>query len=221
VQSRVPSGKDPSQYIISNVSLEQSLPGNYVSTSCVPRYSTNLVEPKTKTDLQVVPLFFHDFVIASRNDSPFGWLEFLPGLFKQVSDDSALYQAVYAAAYANIAQKRDSLELHYEAIGYYSKALRLVNASLAQPSLASRDVTMTAVVLLGIYEVCIIQIMRSRICSLTNRLKCITGSLNTFAKDLSLCHIHGLGALASLRGVLFTTGLDLSLLEIACCQMVG
>lgn len=52
-------------------------------------------------------------------------------------------------------------------------------------------------------------------------LKCIIGSLSTFAKDLSLCHIHGLGALASLRCVLFTTGLDISLLEIACCQMVS
>jgi hypothetical protein len=106
-------------------------------------------------------MFFQDFVVTSRNDSPYGWLEFLPSLFEKVSEDSALYQAVYAAAYANVAQKYDSLELQYEAIGYYSKALGLVNASLAQPTLASRHVTMTAVVLLGVYEVSAMCSMRS------------------------------------------------------------
>lgn len=104
--------------------------------------------------LQVIPIFFENFVVTSRNDSPLGWMEFLPDLFERVSVDSALYGAVHAAAYANIAQKYDRLDLQYEAVNYYSKALKLVNNAMAQDSTATSNATIIAVILLGVYEVC-------------------------------------------------------------------
>ena len=81
-----------------------------------------------------------------------GWLDFLPDLFEKVSGDSLLHQAVYAAAYANIAQRYERTDLQYKAIGYYYSALKQVSLLLTKRSVATGDDTITTVMLLGIYE---------------------------------------------------------------------
>lgn len=83
-----------------------------------------------------------------------GWLNFLPDLFQRCNENSALSQAVFAAAYANIAQKSANRKFSIEAVSYYLKALKLVSSTLSESQVASGDGTMTAVLVLGIYEVC-------------------------------------------------------------------
>ncbi|TVY88773.1 Beauvericin cluster-specific repressor [Lachnellula willkommii] len=163
--------------------------------------------------LQVIPLFFRNFILPSRTH---GWLDFLPGLLEQVSSSSVLHQAVYAAAYANIAQRYQSTELRYNAISYYCKAIKQVNFLLFKRSAVISDNTIIAVMLLGLYEVGYEQL--SEKCGARAdyiSLKFIFDS-NKFTNDLSLCHIRGLGALVDLRGMLLTNS---HLLENLCCQI--
>jgi hypothetical protein len=76
----------------------------------------------------------------------------------------------------------------------------MINKVLSDRLIATSDVTMTAVLLLGLYE-------------------CIN---STNAADMDYFHhSEGLGALADLRGSLLTEGSGLDLLQIVCCQIVS
>lgn len=98
-------------------------------------------------------IFFHEFILEACGGVCPGWLDFLPDLFERYPQSSALNNAVCAAAYANMAQKMDNTALALESVSFYRKSLETVNNSLSDPKTATSDVTMTAVILLGIYEV--------------------------------------------------------------------
>jgi hypothetical protein len=58
-----------------------------------------------------------------------------------------------AAAYANIAQKNRRRDLELEATSFYHDSLQKVKHNISDPQIATSDVNMTAVILLGLYEV--------------------------------------------------------------------
>ncbi len=82
-----------------------------------------------------------------------GWLDYLPDLYGRHSENSSLGNAVLAAAYANIAQKTVRKDLELQATLFYRNSLRIVKNSLSSAPRATSDINMTAVILLGLYEV--------------------------------------------------------------------
>jgi hypothetical protein len=153
------------------------------------------------SEVHAIRLFFQDYVLTPCSDKRSrGWLNFLPRLYEAAPHDPVLQPALFAAAYANIAQKTESPDFSIKAISYYNVSLEMINKVLSDRLIATSDVAMTAVLLLGLYE-------------------CIN---STNAADMDYFHhSEGLGALADLRGSLLTEGSGLDLLQIVCCQMVS
>lgn len=97
-------------------------------------------------------LFFQDYVLQPSADTP-GWLSYLPPAFQKAAHNSPLQQAVFAASYANLGQKLADQQLIATAVAYYIKALQSVNLALSNHEVRSSGDTITAIVLLGHYEV--------------------------------------------------------------------
>lgn len=98
-------------------------------------------------------MFFHDYVVESCPGICEGWLDYLPDLYERQSEDSGLHDAVLAAAYANIAQKTARKDLELKATLFYRASLETVQKNLSHAERATSDTNMTAVILLGLYEV--------------------------------------------------------------------
>ena len=81
------------------------------------------------------------------------FLDYLPDLYGRYSENFGLRKAVLAAAYANIAQKTRRKDLELEATSFYHDSLQKVKYNISNPQIATNDVNMTAVILLGLYEV--------------------------------------------------------------------
>ena len=105
---------------------------------------------------QAVSSFFDNFVIYPCNDSSSpGFLEHLPGLFKEVRTEGrfALRWAVQAAGYASLSKDRDDGALGNKALQYYGRALSALGKSLADPNTAPDDYVLMTVVVLDLFEV--------------------------------------------------------------------
>lgn len=144
--------------------------------------------------------FFQDYVVAPCSHmGNTGWLSFLPKLYEAAPSSPILQSALSAVAYANLAQKTQRLDLSIKAISYYHISLERVNSALLDSLVATSDITMASVLLLGIYE--------SINCTFPSSIKYIH-------------HSQGLKALAGLRGSLMMKGSGRDMLETICCQMV-
>jgi hypothetical protein len=145
------------------------------------------------SELHAIRLFFQDYGLTPCSDKRSrGWLNFLPRLYEASPYDPVLQPALFAVAYANIAQKTDSPYFLMKAISYYHVSLEMINKALSDRIIATSDITMTAVLLLGLYE-------------------CINSTF--IGSDMELFHhSEGLGALADLRGSLLMEGSGLDLL---------
>jgi len=97
-------------------------------------------------------LFFRDYVLIPCGICP-GWLNFLPDLYKEIPENSALHNAVCATAYANVAQKTRRHELSIKSMLYYRNSIGMLRATLSDNLSASSEATIAAVILLGLYEV--------------------------------------------------------------------
>ncbi len=124
--------------------------------------------------------------------------------------------AVQSVAYASLAQKTARQDISIIAISYYQSSLLMVNQALRDHETSISEVTMTVVILLGLYEVSTYVSIDKNI-SLTCLKLINTKSVKTAAFD----HSQGLGALADLRGSLLLEGNGSSLLPLICCQMVS
>jgi hypothetical protein len=93
----------------------------------------------------------------------------------------------------------------------------MVKNNLSNPQVATSDINMTAVILLGLYEVSTSLLDRRGRKLTIQPLQCIN---NTTFFDFSFQHIKGLSVLADLRGSLLLHGKGPTLLQIACCQVV-
>ena len=77
----------------------------------------------------------------------------LPRLHQQNSSFGVLPKIIDAIGLASISNMKHSPKLMVAAGGEYAKALRAINASIQDPSKATADETLTAVMLLGLFEV--------------------------------------------------------------------
>lgn len=105
---------------------------------------------------QAVSKFFEKYVMYPCNDgsSP-GFLEHLPVLFSEVKIQGrlALRYAVRAAAYANLSNEQDSIELSKKALQCYGLALSALAEALANTRVPPDDYTLMTVVVLDLFEV--------------------------------------------------------------------
>ena len=103
-----------------------------------------------------------------------------------------------ATAYANLAHKTGRKDFQLKATSFYQTSLETINKTLSDPALATSDATMTAVIMLGLYQ-----------------------CMNNGTESLQTYYIHseGLSVLADLRGSLLLHGKGPTLLQIASCQI--
>lgn len=140
-------------------------------------------------DQHAIGLFFQDYIIDSCDRCP-GFLNFLPSLYLKATEKSLLRIAVFATAYANLAQKTERPDITIKALSYYRRALQIVNTVLSENLETTSDSTMTAVMLLGLYEVNMLSILIISEQELTfaifstSILRCQTTTIHTTAKDL-------------------------------------
>lgn len=105
---------------------------------------------------QAVSSFFDKFVIAPTPDGSCpGFLEHLPGLFKEVNLQGryALRWAVLAAAYASLSKDNDIGQLGDTALDCYGRALNVLGKSLADSATEPDDYILMAIVVLDLFEV--------------------------------------------------------------------
>ncbi|KAH7312052.1 hypothetical protein BKA65DRAFT_159393 [Rhexocercosporidium sp. MPI-PUGE-AT-0058] len=165
------------------------------SRSCTPSTAVYLSDQLVDNIHQhAISLFFQDYTIESCGRCP-GYLDYLPQLYGRSNRNSLLTVALLAVAHANIAQKLERQDIAIKAMSYYRKALRLANAVLAKNVEATSDNTMTAIMLLGLYE-------------------CIN---TTISEVEATQHTQGLVILLDIRLEVLAEGP--SLLQTVCCQM--
>lgn len=109
--------------------------------------------PRLSADPTAIQVFYEDYIIFSDGDSEPGWLSFLPKLYVRSKDDSALRFAVKAVADAHAGNKSSSSKIMFAAQESYGIALGMVKEDLVRLSRAVKNDTVTAVFLLGLYEV--------------------------------------------------------------------
>jgi hypothetical protein len=107
-------------------------------------------------DDYVLQRFVYDWVIPRdltgvQPGSQF--MEFLPDMFQKSSPGSPLKLAVSALAYANYSRRCRSPESMPLAMTYCNKALSALNLTVSIASEAFSDETLTAITVLGLYEV--------------------------------------------------------------------
>ena len=99
--------------------------------------------------------FFHNFASddSGAKNSLNAYADVLPTLYQQKSSFGTLPKIIDAIGLASISNIKHSPELMVAAGQEYAKALRAINASIQDPRKATKDETMAAVMLLGLFEV--------------------------------------------------------------------
>ena len=100
--------------------------------------------------------FFYNFLPNdhSSDDSRNAYTSVLPNLHRQDSSFGVLPKIVNAIGLAIISNMKHSPEVMVAASQGYAGALRAINSSIQNPSSATTDQTLIAVMLLGVFEVC-------------------------------------------------------------------
>lgn len=97
--------------------------------------------------------FFHRYTIQNSHNGSLGWLGFLPELYQQSEDNSALAYATRAASFASFSCASPVKHLAVRGHQSYGLALKMVNASLGEPDEVMKDSLIVAILLLAIFEV--------------------------------------------------------------------
>ena len=117
--------------------------------------------------LRPVALTLGRFSSSLNGNQLFGLLEFLPGLFQEVEDDSCLVIAadLFANACTNL-PNQDNLSISQKttSIQLYQRTLKAINAALRHPTQSLEDATLTAIWLISNYEV---RTARQELCSMS------------------------------------------------------
>jgi hypothetical protein len=123
-------------------------------------------EVQASLEEHIVDQFMERYVIypCNQTSSP-GFLEHLPSMVKEVNIDGryALRWAVQAAANADVSKNQDSDLLATKAFYCYGMSLKSLSDSLAEPGKVPDDYDLMTVVVLDIFEVCILTMLRLRI----------------------------------------------------------
>lgn len=99
-------------------------------------------------------MFFNDYVLPGTDGLCPGYMSSLPAMFQQADHDSVLRLSVLAAATTSLAHKTTDRRLGTVAVAYYVASLQTLNSTLSNPHLEIGGELMTAVIVLGLYEVC-------------------------------------------------------------------
>lgn len=102
---------------------------------------------------QSVLYFFDQYVMPPDASGNPGWLEFLPDLYGASNETSCLKPSLAAVSYANLTNQSSIPWMSVQARHSYGEALRSINSALRDPEQATTDETLTAVFLLGLFEV--------------------------------------------------------------------
>lgn len=111
------------------------------------------------TEDHAVSQFFEKYVMyPCNNGSSPGFLEHLPSLFKDINVEGrvALRWAVRAAAYGNLSNDQNNVNLGDKALECYGQALSALSEALADPKVRPDDYTLMTVVVLDLFEVSIL-----------------------------------------------------------------
>jgi hypothetical protein len=101
-----------------------------------------------------VPVILHHFSAPTDGPRFYGFLDFLPDLYRETSEVSCLILTTDALAKAYMMNLSDSFPKTAEYVQTYGRALRATNAALADPLERVKDSTIIAVWLLGVHVVC-------------------------------------------------------------------
>ncbi|RWA10914.1 hypothetical protein EKO27_g4180 [Xylaria grammica] len=107
-----------------------------------------LTQPSEKWDTKAISHFLHNYSFAPTKDGP-GYLGFLPGL---LANNSSVESAVLAAGFASLANVTGLSYLERTAEKHYGETLRSISIALKDPSEASSDTTLAAIIVLQLYE---------------------------------------------------------------------
>ena len=105
---------------------------------------------------QAICAFFLDFVLLPRNkDSVQGHLEHLLPLYKTTTPDSPLSLATSSVALALSGKSSTKQQNRQLGQTVFGRALRKTSAAIKHPVDSRKDETLMAVLLLGLFEVCL------------------------------------------------------------------
>ena len=123
-------------------------PGGFAGRSFSPASG-----PSEQDGNLCIESFFEDFITSYNINTDAGYLSFLPGMYGTVASSSSLHLAVRAAAFAYRGNKMQVRQGEVRAQELYGRALRALKTDLESPGIATSNVTLTAVLILGLYEV--------------------------------------------------------------------
>ncbi len=97
--------------------------------------------------------FVSNYVLVPPQGTERGYLEFIIPLIRAKDPDPHFKLAFEACALASFGNRvGDGSQLEDEALGKYTKALKMVVKAICDPVLSKRDSTVVAVLLLGLFE---------------------------------------------------------------------
>lgn len=117
-------------------------------------FSLSIMFPELCWEDESLCYFVHQHIIPPSPDLPFpGHLDFLPDLYIRSDEDSCIRPAMQATAYLSLSYFSKSTLLHIKARGAYLAALNSVNRAMHSEESVGRDETLSAVMLLSLFEV--------------------------------------------------------------------
>ena len=147
---------------IQQTSREASAPSE-IFTDLVPSASSSTNSPQP-SNLRLSPrtlsdsitdrakcFFFYNFVVADQGLSK-GHLDELPALVQRWGN-GALMTTITSVGLAGLSNTKHAPQVMVTARQIYARALRLTNAALRDPIESKTDQTLSAVMLLGLFEV--------------------------------------------------------------------
>ena len=111
-------------------------------------------------EIQATSFFFRNFVLLPRQtDATRGFLAVLLPFYNRAGSDSPIHRATTAVALTALANFPDKAYLGDQAAFQYGKALRQVNDLIVNPVVAKSDEVLLTILLFGLYEVRLRQIL--------------------------------------------------------------
>ncbi|KAI1736264.1 hypothetical protein F4680DRAFT_432342 [Xylaria scruposa] len=110
-----------------------------------------LTQPTERWEAKAISHFLYNYSLAPTKDSP-GYLGYLSDLLSKEPSSRQLRSGVLAAGYASLANITSVSHLKRIAEKHYGEALRSISIALKNPVEASSDASLTAIILLQMYE---------------------------------------------------------------------
>lgn len=101
--------------------------------------------------------FFANFVLVPRQDGSRGFMDYLVPMMAKEANNTHLRHAFNACALASLGNKVTANGINFgdRALTAYTKALAATNIALRHPEERMSDSVLAAILLLGLFEVCV------------------------------------------------------------------